>query len=473
MLATVGNLLLLAVPAAAALLTGLPPASESAGVGVADAEISASRATPLPAKRGQRQRRVDGPLKRGVHELKDPTIWPAEPASPAGPLDARRFDDAVFRLCREVAPAAALPQLAGHIRAVAASSDTDAFLLAALVYRLGRCQSTQHGGAGVGLLAIQPAMFGPEARLPFARAALDKNKLLDSMHNLTVGAALLRMWEGEHAALDRTFASTPHRTAISHFVWGDRVWGATAEDRALSTRRRLIEAYTEAPPVARPSILGFDIVSPLAGAPRLGTSGPGADRDGGLREHRGLDVDAGVGEPVRSIADGVVQFTGADMPGKQPARWLLPKGSRKWAGRRLGAGGIFVRVLHADGVRSGYFHLTSFRVQVGQTVKAGEVIGAVGRSGVKLSGSHLHFEVQRNLAYLDPVKTLEAFVTPPQATWTHDLAMADKKVRLDRERRVRRRAWLRARRISELVSPAASAPAAAAQMLASAPRSRF
>ena len=53
----------------------------------------------------------------------------------------------------------------------------------------------------------------------------------------------------------------------------------------------------------------------------------------------------------------------------------------------MGPGGFFVRVMHEDGVRSGYFHLNSFSVEAGQTVRAGEVIGTVGRTGVKVSGA--------------------------------------------------------------------------------------
>src|SRR5262249_23023018 len=125
----------------------------------------------------------------------------------------------------------------------------------------------------------------------------------------------------------------------------------------------------------------------------------------GKREHHGLDVDATVGEPVRAIADGVVVFAGADMPGRGVvARGLLPRQVRRWRGRALGPGGFFVRVLHAGGVRTGYFHLNSFSVEVGQVVRAGEVIGAVGRSGVKVSGSHLHFEVYKDGVLADPVR---------------------------------------------------------------------
>jgi murein DD-endopeptidase MepM/ murein hydrolase activator NlpD len=387
----------------------------------------------------QRQRRTSEPLKRGIHELRDPSGWPAEPPPVTGPLDPARFDAAVAAVCSEVAPEAGLADIARLVREAATETHADAFLLAALVYRESRCHASLVTATGVGLLQIQPRMFATGARLPFPREALEKERLLDPALNLRVGAALLEMWGSEHAALDAASGSTPHRTAIAHFVWGDRVWSATAEDRTLVARRRLMDLYAGVPLVVRPSPLGLDIVSPLEGGTRLGTSGPGADRDGGKRAHRGLDVDATVGEPVRAVADGVVQFAGIDMPGQLPARELLPRQLRRWRYRTMGPGGFFVRIMHADGIRSGYFHLNSFRVLIGQTVKAGEVIGTVGRTGVQVSGSHLHFEVHKDGELGDPVGFLSAFVLPPNQTITDELAMAEKHERLAHLRRMARR----------------------------------
>ncbi len=396
---------------------------------------------------GARERRTSAPYKRETHELRDPSGWPAEPASPAGALDAARFDAAVVALCGEVAPSAGLPELARDVRTVAAETGADPFLLAALAYRESRCHAGLSTGGAVGLLQIQPKMFNARARLPFDRAALEHDKLLDPVANLRVGAALLAMWEREHVALDAASGSTPHRTAIAHFAWGDRVWGTSAEDRTLVARRRLLAAYAGAPEVVRPSSLGLMIVSPLEGGERLGTSGPGADRDDGARSHRGLDIDATVGEPVRAVADGVVQFAGMDLPGQVPARGLMPYQLRRWRNRErsMGPGGFFVRVMHADGIRTGYFHLTSFRVVAGETVKAGQIIGTVGRTGVKVSGSHLHFEVHRDGELQDPVAFVSAFVLAPQGTITHELAMAEKHERLARVRRKARHARWAAR----------------------------
>jgi hypothetical protein len=400
-------------------------------------------AAPAGATRiveGQRQRRAEGPLRRGIHELQDPSGWPPEPPPVTGPVDVERFDAAVETLCGEVAPTAGLAALARVVREVSAETKSDPFLLAALVYRESRCRPRLVTSAGIGALQIQPSMFRAGAELPFPRQDLDRELLLDPAHNLRVGAALLAMWEAQHVAIDRALGSTPHRTAIAHLFWGDRVWASTSEDRTLTARRRLLEGYANLPLSTRPSTLGLDIVSPLEGAPRLGTSGLGADRDGGERSHRGVDIDATIGEPVRAVADGVVQFAGVDLPGDHPAIGLFPRQLRRWRSRSLGPGGFFVRILHAGAVRSGYFHLNSFRVVAGQTVQAGEIIGTVGRTGVKVSGSHLHFEVHEDGELRDPARFLRAFVLPPEETITHELAMSEKRQRLARISRLRRHA---------------------------------
>jgi murein DD-endopeptidase MepM/ murein hydrolase activator NlpD len=107
---------------------------------------------------------------------------------------------------------------------------------------------------------------------------------------------------------------------------------------------------------------------------------------------------------------------------------------------KMGPGGFFVRVMHADGVRSGYFHLNSFRVEEGQTVRAGDIIGSVGRTGVKTSGSHLHFEIHKDGELKDPARFLSAWILPPEKTLTFAIAKAETRQRLARVARARRHA---------------------------------
>ena len=96
-----------------------------------------------------------------------------------------------------------------------------------------------------------------------------------------------------------------------------------------------------------------------------------ADPIAGIRAmHEGIDFNAESGTPVVVAADGVV----------------------------LGAAyhnefGNLVEVDHGDGLLSRYAHLSRMNVKVGQMLRRGELIGAVGSTG-RSTGSHLHFEVR-------------------------------------------------------------------------------
>src|SRR5262249_40292949 len=59
-------------------------------------------------------------------------------------------------------------------------------------------------------------------------------------------------------------------------------------------------------------------------------------------------------------------------------------------------GGLYVRIAHRNGtVFTQYFHLAAIPrwMVVGKPIKAGDVVGLLGDSGVKQSAPHLHFTV--------------------------------------------------------------------------------
>ena len=74
-----------------------------------------------------------------------------------------------------------------------------------------------------------------------------------------------------------------------------------------------------------------------------------------------------------------------------------------------GYGYSYISVAHAEGLITVYGHLTSFAVQSGDTVRAGDVIGTSGGrpgtpgAGYLSTGPHLHFEVISNGIQVDPL----------------------------------------------------------------------
>jgi murein DD-endopeptidase MepM/ murein hydrolase activator NlpD len=382
--------------------------------------------------------------------------WPDEPPAPA-PVDARQFRDSVAYLCRKPADRVA----SDEVLAAAREAGVDPFLLAALMFDRSRCDASKKSRNGFGLLNIQPTMYRcPGAPRTGAHASeWSKGNLLSPRANLGLGARLLRMWQEQHDALDVTYGGVPHRSAVSHFYWGDQVPSSGTEDLVLTARRRLVAHYQGQNDVPRPCSLGMNVVPPLEASPRVATSGPGDDRDGGARRHRGLDVVASPGEPIRAIADGTVIFAGANMRGN--ARTIVsPAKSARYARKRLGAGGVYMCIRHrgvvseqaaaaetpdealpetqaemaapvgSKSVVSCYMHLDRFFVATGRKVKAGETIGVVGRSGVRRSPPHLHFELRVEDRFRDPWRYFTDSIMPPNATVTYRYNQLKQKSRL-------------------------------------------
>ncbi len=100
---------------------------------------------------------------------------------------------------------------------------------------------------------------------------------------------------------------------------------------------------------------------------------PGAVRTQGIHGYNAVDLAAKVGTTIRAAAAGEV---------------IVSKN-----GGWNGGYGNYVVVKHANGVQTLYAHMSSTAVAVGDSVGAGDTIGAVGNTG-RSTGSHLHFEVR-------------------------------------------------------------------------------
>lgn len=100
---------------------------------------------------------------------------------------------------------------------------------------------------------------------------------------------------------------------------------------------------------------------------------------GQLRMHRGIDLAAAHGTPITATSDGIVS-------------------SATWAGGY----GLMVALENARGVETRFAHMSRMAVAPGQRVKAGQVIGYVGSTGLS-TGPHVHYEIRVNGQSINPL----------------------------------------------------------------------
>jgi hypothetical protein len=367
-----------------------------------------------------------------------PEAWPPEPVSPRK-VEPGRLAAALAQLCRRL-PEDRARRYAAWMIEHARRFEVDPFLVAAVIYRRGRCRPGT-GKDGVGLARIRVETHAPmieegryrywtleqgawrQHELDVSRFPFERTSLLRPEANIYFTAALLSVYSRQCRDLDAVIRSVRHRHPVSHLYWGDRVLGALFEDWVLQARRRLLRLYHDRMPPSLASFRGIPLYSPLDGAPRVVSSPFNVRRDHG-RRHRGIDFFSTYGEPVRAVADGVVVFAGLDHPRTGP-RELGPAASRRAPRRAMGRGGLFVIIDHGKQVRSGYFHLAHYTVGRGAKITAGQVIGYVGRTGIKETRSHLHFELRLRRRTINP--------TP------HFLPYLLRKGKPDRRRRISQR----------------------------------
>ena len=155
---------------------------------------------------------------------------------------------------------------------------------------------------------------------------------------------------------------------------------ATPEAISLPVKPPVVAVAAPPKPMTRPIVYaepvrGYAINSKF-GMRRLGGE-PGA------RQHKGVDIAAPTGTSVYGSAEGVVLRIGYD-----PAGY-----------------GNFIEMRHPNGLTSLYGHLSRVDVASGDKVATGQRIGLIGSTGYS-TGPHLHFEVRRNGAQVNPAKVI-------------------------------------------------------------------
>jgi murein DD-endopeptidase MepM/ murein hydrolase activator NlpD len=160
----------------------------------------------------------------------------------------------------------------------------------------------------------------------------------------------------------------------------------TVNSLSMSSRHRLVFQ----PESVRPSIWPVEgrLMSPFAER---------TDPFSGEGEfHKGIDISATTGTPVRVTADGVVIH----------------------AELESGYGKLIV-VDHGGGFQTYYAHLSRFFVHTGQTVRRGEPIGAVGSTG-RVTAPHLHYEVRMGDAPVNPTRYLRSVLPVREQAAAHN-----------------------------------------------------
>lgn len=104
--------------------------------------------------------------------------------------------------------------------------------------------------------------------------------------------------------------------------------------------------------------------------------------DSESEQHSGIDLSCEYGTPVYAAGQGTV-FTATYM--------------ESW--------GNVVMIDHGFGYRTVYAHLSLIDTSVGEAVEKGELIGYAGSSG-RSTGTHLHFSVEYNGEFVDPLDLL-------------------------------------------------------------------
>ena len=98
--------------------------------------------------------------------------------------------------------------------------------------------------------------------------------------------------------------------------------------------------------------------------------------------HTGTDIAAPNGTPIKAVANGTVTFA-----------------------ERNGSYGNLIKITHENGVETWYGHCSQLYATVGQQVKAGDIIAAVGSTG-NSTGPHLHLEIRLNGTAINPQQYL-------------------------------------------------------------------
>jgi murein DD-endopeptidase MepM/ murein hydrolase activator NlpD len=217
-----------------------------------------------------------------------------------------------------------------------------------------------------------------QERLIGMAGALIRGRLQRVEHVFKVAHLNPAAFEGRGAIRDEggPFIDAKDPRALAHFLDVDEPFAADVAHVALdATALRSLSQALSKVPIGRPvthveKTSSFGVrTDPFTGRPAF---------------HPGQDFRGAYRTPIHVTARGVVSFTG----------------------QRNGYGNT-IEVDHGHGLLTRYAHLAAIKVRPGQTVAAGQEIGAMGSTG-RSTGVHLHYEVWQDGRLQDPERFLKA-----------------------------------------------------------------
>ncbi len=179
-------------------------------------------------------------------------------------------------------------------------------------------------------------------------------------------------------------AAVAHQTSPTNPSTGIRTDNLGGEldrlSREMNDRNKSFQGLIGSLETKRSLLASTPTIWPVKGWLTAGFGQRRSPFTGQRQMHEGVDIANTVGTPVIAPADGIVTYTGP-----------------------LGGFGDVVSVDHGHKISTFYAHLQRHKVSQGQRVRRGDVIGLVGTTG-RVTGPHLHYEIQVNEVSVDPTK---------------------------------------------------------------------
>ncbi|MEV0646387.1 M23 family metallopeptidase [Phytomonospora sp. NPDC050363] len=227
--------------------------------------------------------------------------------------------------------------------------------------------------AGHSVRAAAPVVAGARSRFPRFSGAVETAAPRAGLAAVLLVAVLVVVFMANFAST----GSSDNPSGASAVIGGQR----DTEDQSSRDQERGTKAEQPAEKKpAKPMKAKSGWAAPST-AEVSDTYGPRGWREGEM--HWGMDFAADKGDKIYAPFSGTVIMA-----------------------QRYGGYGNCVVIKHAGGVQTLYGHFSKLKVEPGEKVKTGDLLGKAGSTGDS-TGPHLHFEVTVHGEYTDPAKFLK------------------------------------------------------------------